>query len=618
MRTVTWRQREITWPGLIAGALSGVLAAAVALGVAQLVAGVTGALGSPIDAIGAVAINHSPIPVKEFAIAHFGSRDKDALVTGIVAVLLVIAAMAGALAVRRLGYGLAVLAALGGAGLAAAVSQPTATVTDVLPTLAGMAVAAVALLLLARSARAAFRPASLEVMTNRPTTAGDAPVSLWRAASAWQAGDAELPELPVASPPPDAEMPQPLDKETPSGPEQPAGRERERLAGPKLPAPRTPPGPRAAQGPPGLPWPPAGPERSSRSDRRRFLLIGAGVAAVAVAGGGAGQFLLGRFSVASSRALVRLPAPVVAARAVPAGAQLRIGGISPFITPNAQFYRVDTDLVVPQVSPDSWTLRIDGMVSRPVEINFGQLLRMPLTEADITLVCVSNVVGGPYTGNARWLGVPLAKLLRGAGVKAGADQVLSTGTDGMTISTPLQAILDGRNALVAVGMNGQPLPVAHGFPARMVVPGLYGYVSATKWLTRLTVTTFASRRAYWTQRGYAAQAPVKTESRIDVPKPLAQVPAGRVPVAGVAWAPHRGISAVQVSVDNGAWQAATLAAADGIDTWRQWMWSWDAKPGLHSLRVRATDGTGTVQTAQETSPVPNGASGWDSVVVTVT
>jgi DMSO/TMAO reductase YedYZ molybdopterin-dependent catalytic subunit len=166
-------------------------------------------------------------------------------------------------------------------------------------------------------------------------------------------------------------------------------------------------------------------------------------------------------------------------------------------------------------------------------------------------------------------------------------------------------------------MNGQPLPVAHGFPARMVVPGLYGYVSATKWLTRLTVTTFARQQAYWTQRGYSAQAPIKTESRIDVPKPLAQVPAGRTAVAGVAWAPHRGISAVQVSVDDGAWHAATLAPADGIDTWRQWSWPWDASPGLHSLRVRATDGTGTIQTAQEAGPVPNGASGWDSVVVTV-
>ena len=312
------------------------------------------------------------------------------------------------------------------------------------------------------------------------------------------------------------------------------------------------------------------------------------------------------------------PLPAVAARAVPAGTQLTVGGLTPFFTPNSQFYRVDTDLVVPQVAPDSWTLRIDGMVSPPVEITFAELLRMPLTEADITLVCVSNEVGGPYAGNARWLGVPLATLLRRAGVRAGADQVLSTGTDGMTISTPLQAILDGRNALVAVGMNGQPLPVAHGFPARMVVPGLYGYVSATKWLTRLTVTTFASQQAYWTQRGYAAQAPIKTESRIDVPKPLAQIPAGRVPVAGVAWAPHRGISAVEVSVDNGPWHAARLAAADGIDTWRQWMWAWDAPPGLHSLRVRATDGTGATQTSHEASPVPDGASGWDSVVVTVT
>jgi DMSO/TMAO reductase YedYZ molybdopterin-dependent catalytic subunit len=518
---VTRRRRRNLWPGLFAGALSGVLVAAVALGVAQLVAGITGALGSPLDAIGEVAINHTPIPVKEFAITHFGSRDKDALVAGILTVLISAAAVAGALAVRRLWHGFAVLALFGAAGVAAAVTQPEASGTDVLPTLAGMAAAAAALVLLVRSARAAFHPLS-------PTVTTDA------------------------------------------------------------------------------------------TSRRRFLLTGASVAAAAAAGGEAGQLLLGRFSVASSRAAVRLPAPAVAARAVPAGAQLRIGGLTPFFTPNAQFYRVDTDLVVPQVAPDSWTLRIDGMVRSPVEITFGELLRMPLTEADITLVCVSNVVGGPYAGNARWLGVPLATLLRRAGLKAGADQVLSTGTDGMTISTPLQAVLDGRNALVAVGMNGQPLPVAHGFPARMVVPGLYGYVSATKWLTRLTVTTFASQQAYWTQRGYAARAPIKTESRIDVPKPLAQLPAGRVPVAGVAWAPHRGISAVEVSVDNGPWHAATLAAADGIDTWRQWTWAWDAPPGLHSLRVRATDGTGAAQTAQEASPVPNGASGWDSVVVTVT
>jgi hypothetical protein len=248
---------------------------------------------------------------------------------------------------------------------------------------------------------------------------------------------------------------------------------------------------------------------------------------------------------------------------------------------------------------------------------------MPLTEADITLVCVSNQVGGTYNGNARWLGVPLAGLLRRAGVRAGADQVLSSATDGMTISTPVETIMDGpppggQSALLAVGMNGQPLPVAHGFPARLIVPGLYGYVSATKWVTTLTLTTFARQQAYWTQRGYTAQAPIKTESRIDVPKPLAQVKAGPVTVAGVAWAPHKGIAAVEVSTDNGPWHQASLAAADGIDTWRQWRWDWDAAPGLHTLRVRATDKTGTTQTPLRADPVPNGASGWDSTVVTVT
>jgi DMSO/TMAO reductase YedYZ molybdopterin-dependent catalytic subunit len=374
----------------------------------------------------------------------------------------------------------------------------------------------------------------------------------------------------------------------------------------------------AGPGEPGGPDERSVPGEPGGPGRRRFLVTAAGAAVVAAGAGAAGESLLGRFSVATSRAGVRLPAPAVAARAVPAGAQLKIGGISPYFTPNGQFYRVDTDLVLPQVSPDSWTLRVDGMVSRPFEISFAELLRMPLTEADITHTCVSNVVGGPYAGNARWLGAPLATLLRRAGVRSGADQVLSAGTDGMTISTPLQAILDGRNALVAVGMNGEPLPVAHGFPARMVVPGFYGYVSATKWLTRLTVTTFARQQAYWTQRGYAQQALIKTESRIDVPKPLASVPAGRVAVAGVAWAQHRGISGVEVNVDDGPWHVARLAAADGIDTWRQWTWAWDAPPGLHTLKVRATDGTGTRQTAQERPPVPNGASGWDSVVMTVT
>ena len=346
-------------------------------------------------------------------------------------------------------------------------------------------------------------------------------------------------------------------------------------------------------------------------------MVSAGAAIAAAAAGGAGDLLLRRFSAAAARAGVRLPRAAVTAPAVPAGAELPIAGLSPFFTPDAGFYRVDTDLVVPQISPEQWTLRITGMVDREIELTFADLLRLPLIEHDMTLVCVSNEVGGPYAGNARWLGASLPALLRRAGIQRGADQVLSGGADGMTISTPVDTIMDGRQALIAVGMNGQPLPLEHGFPARMLVPGLYGYVSATKWVTSLEVTTFAREQAYWTQRGYAARAPILTESRIDVPGPLAQLKAGQVTVAGVAWAPHRGISAVQLNVDGGPWHAARLAAADGTDTWRQWSWAWDAPPGLHTLQVRAADGTGALQTSHRAGVFPSGATGWDSVVVTV-
>jgi DMSO/TMAO reductase YedYZ molybdopterin-dependent catalytic subunit len=521
---------------LLAGAVSGMLTASVALGVAELAAAITGPQGAPVIAVGETAINLTPVPIKDFAIVHFGSHDKEALITGIVVLLVAFAALIGVLAVRRMAYGLAGLAVFAGVGVAAAVHLPNAAAVDVVPTLAGVAVAVAALLILVRAVSAAF-PAA-------PAAPEDIPA-------------AGLPD-----------------------------RRRFLIAGPP--------------------------------DRRRFLIAGAGAAALAAVAGGAGDKLLGRFSIASSRAAVRLPAPAVRAKAVPAGTDFRIPGLTPFFTSNSNFYRVDTDLVLPQVSPESWTLRIDGMVDRELELTFAELLRMPLTENDMTLVCVSNSVGGTYAGNARWLGVPLAGLLRRAGVKAGADQVLSSATDGMTISTPVATIMDGREALLAVGMNGQPLPIAHGFPARMLVPGLYGYVSATKWVTRLTLTTFARQRAYWTQRGYTARAPIKTESRIDVPKPLAQVTAGRVAVAGVAWAPATGIAAVQVNVDSGPWHTAKLAAADGIDTWRQWMWAWDATPGLHTLQVRATDHSGVTQTPRRAQIFPDGASGWDSTVVTVT
>ena len=362
-----------------------------------------------------------------------------------------------------------------------------------------------------------------------------------------------------------------------------------------------------------------GPDNAvAQPGRRRFLRTAAGTAAVAAIGAGIGEALLRRFNVASARALVTLPRPAVSGPVTPSAAQLPVPGISRFITPNASFYRVDTALTLPQVPPEQWRLRVHGMVARELDLTFADLLKRPLTEADVTIACVSNQVGGPYVGNARWLGASLAALLREAGVRRGADQILSTSSDGWTCGTPVEAVMDGRNALLAVGMNGQPLPVAHGFPARMIVPGLYGYVSATKWVVDLEITTFAAKKSYWAQRGYTPQAPIKTESRIDVPKPLQQIKAGRTAVAGVAWAPHRGIDRVQVRADGGAWQDAKLAVVPGLDTWRQWVWPWDATSGLHQLEVRATDGTGAIQPSRRVPIFPNGATGWDSVAVTVT
>lgn len=362
---------------------------------------------------------------------------------------------------------------------------------------------------------------------------------------------------------------------------------------------------------------PGGADAPPGGGRRTFLAAAAGTAALAATAGGIGRMLAGRRSVEAARQAVRLPAPAGPAAPLPAGADLRIPGLSPFTTPNGDFYRVDTALVLPQVDPAGWTLRIHGMVDRPLEITFDELLRLPLLERDITLTCVSNEVGGPYVGHARWLGASLAGLLRRAGVRRGADQLLSRSADGWTCGTPVATVLDGRDALLAVAMNGEPLPVRHGFPARMVVPGLYGYVSATKWVVDLKVTRFTDDEAYWTARDWAEQAPIKTLSRIDVPKPLQRVRAGRVPVAGMAWAQHRGIEAVQVRVDGGPWRSARLAPVPGTDTWRQWVLEWDAAPGTHRIEARAVDATGAVQPEARVPPFPSGATGRHSVVVTV-
>ncbi|MGV9841037.1 sulfite oxidase [Streptomyces fungicidicus] len=360
-------------------------------------------------------------------------------------------------------------------------------------------------------------------------------------------------------------------------------------------------------------------------DRRGFLLAATAAAAASAGTGALGRALQGAGSrnAAASRDRVVLPAPASPAPAVPAGARLRIPGISPFTTPNGDFYRVDTALAVPEVDATTWRLRIHGEgVIRPVTLSYDDLLRRELIERDITLTCVSNEVGGPYVGNARWTGVRLAGLLAECGVRppsrgGPADQLVARSVDGMTIGSPVEDLMDGRDALLALGMNGRPLPFDHGFPARMVVPGLYGYVSACKWIEDLELTTFDAYDAYWVRRDWAREAPVKTQSRIDTPKPFARPKAGPVMVAGVAWAQHRGIDGVEVRVDDGPWQEARLAAEGSRDTWRQWSFAWQASKGSHTLTVRATDGTGEVQPERRTRTVPDGASGWHSMVVTV-
>ena len=520
------------------GAVAGVLAAATALGVGQLVAGLTGASGSPVVAVGELQIDFTPPWLKNFAITEFGADDKLVLVSGILVVLAIFAAVIGAAATRRMAYGMIGLGVFAVFGLTAAATRPTATVASLLPTLAATAAAVVVLRLLI------------------PLVSPAAPVP--RPAVTFD---------PVIAAEPTRERPEPEDIE----PEGPA--------------------------------------------RRSFLAAGAATAGAAAAAGLAGRLLAERSSVASAQRSLRIPKPAVTTQTLTPGDSFDIPGLSPFVTSNASFYRVDTALVLPQVDPSNWQLRIHGMVDREITLTFDELLKRPLIEDYVTLCCVSNPVAGPYIGNAKWLGASLAAMLREAGIRAGADQLMCTSVDGFTSGTPVQTVMDGRDALLAVAMNGQPLPIAHGFPARMVVPGLYGYVSATKWVTDINVTTFAGNYAYWAQRGWSQQAPIKTECRIDVPG--GQVRAGTTAVAGVAWAQHKGIEAVQVRVDQGPWQEARLAAVPDIDTWRQWVCGWDATPGQHVLEARATDKTGYTQTSVQAQPEPNGASGYPSVSVTV-
>jgi DMSO/TMAO reductase YedYZ molybdopterin-dependent catalytic subunit len=518
---------ERSIPARRPAALAGVLATGVALGLAELAAGLLAGTGSLVLAIGDVVIAAVPGWLERAAIATLGTADKPTLVGGILVLSAVFGAGLGLLGRRRELLADAGLVGFAALGVAAALVDERTTAAAAVT--AGVAGAVGGVLTLRWLLRAAPRDAGPPL--------GD---------------DAE-----------------------------------------------------------------AVPDATTGMGRRPFLVLAAVAAGVAAVGAGAGRWLASSEAVERVRAAVRIPRPQRSAPPVAAGAELDVPGLSPLFTPNADFYRIDTALSVPRVDPARWSLEVRGMVDEPFTLSYDELLALPHVEADVTLSCVSNMVGGDLVGNARWQGVPLHVLLERAGVRPGATQLLGRSVDGFSAGFPTELAVAIPEAMVAVAMNGEPLPADHGFPARIVVPGLYGYVSATKWLQAIELTTFEAVEGYWIPRGWAREGPVKTQSRIDVPRPSSTVPAGRTAVAGVAWAPTRGIERVEVQVDDGAWVEARLADALHVDTWRQWVHEWEATPGRHTLAVRATDGTGETQTAERTPVAPDGATGRHTIEVVV-
>jgi DMSO/TMAO reductase YedYZ molybdopterin-dependent catalytic subunit len=313
---------------------------------------------------------------------------------------------------------------------------------------------------------------------------------------------------------------------------------------------------------------------------------------------------------------VTIPRPATANPA-PAAQPFSVSGLSPYVTPNDDFYRIDTALIVPQIEVADWSLRLTGLVDREFTIDYDELLSLDAIEETVTLQCVSNEVGGSLVGNSVWQGVPLEVLLERAGVRDGATQIVGRSLDDWTAGFPTELARDGRVAMVAYAMNGEPLPVTHGFPARLIVAGLYGYVSATKWLREIELTTWEDFDGYWITRGWGKEGPIKTASRIDVPRRSTSIPAGPTAVAGVAWAPPRGVARVELQVDDQEWQECRLGDVASDNTWVQWLYEWDADPGDHVLTVRATDGTRATQTSEIQPPIPDGATGWHSRRVTV-
>ncbi len=504
-----------------AKAMAGIAAAAVAVGVAQLVGSAFGPEADVRTAVGSSVIELTPGPVKEWAIDVFGTADKLFLTVMVLLTIAAIAAVAGMVESRRRPIGSTAIVVAGGVGCVAVLSRAGATLPDIVPTLIGAACGVAVLRFL---------------VSGRFGEATDAPADTDRG--------------------------------------------------------------------------------------RRLSLVTLGLLGVGVASGVAGV-VISRLtsSVAGDRDAFALPPIDEAAAPIPDGVQPKGVELPSFVTSNNDFYRIDTALSVPQLSRTDWQLRIHGMVDREITLGYQDLERFDVVEKVVTLTCVSNPVGGELISNAVWTGYRVADILAEAGVRSDADMVLSMSVDGWTAGTPVEA-LTGGDALLAIGMNGEPLPIEHGYPARLVVPGLYGYVSATKWVTDLELTRFDRAEAYWTRLGWSPRGPIKTESRIDVPRSGEDVAVGPVTFGGVAWAQDRGVRNVEVQIDSpsqkGEWQQATLGESYSGDSWRLWSFPWEAtETGFHKITVRATDNSGYTQTPDRADPIPDGATGWHSITFAV-
>ncbi|WP_101588575.1 molybdopterin-dependent oxidoreductase [Brevibacterium jeotgali] len=557
-------------PGLrTRGALAGVAATLLLLGSADALARVLGASTSPLTAVGLLVIRVLPTDLVKLAITLFGESDKIVLILTVGVAGLVIGGLIGGLLCTRPHVALLTFTLAEAVLILLVGLRPEAGPPDLIASAAGSVLAAFSFALLLGARR---RPGRTTRQTEvSQTEAGQTD------ASQTDAGRTEASQTEAS--------------QTEAGQTDAGRTDAGQTEAGQTEAGRT--------------------DRPAGFGRRGFFLLAGASAMVGAVGIAAGRTVVavGRGAAEAARRFV-LPAPAVPAPPVPDGAEVGVDGVAPFTTAQADLYRIDTALVPPAVDPDAWELRVDGLVEEPFTLTFDELLAMRLEEHRITLTCVSNPVGGGLLGTGTWTGVPVRTLLARAKPLPEADMVLSRSIDGFTASTPLEAMTDDRASLVAVGMNGEPLTPEHGYPVRLIVPGLYGFVSATKWVTRIEVTRFDRAEAYWTQRGWDAKAPILVASRIDVPRGLDSVSAGEVVVAGSAWAQGVGIAEVQVRLDDGEWTAADLGAEANADTWRQWRVTLpEVESGRHSVTVRAVDQEGTVQTEERRTPIPNAATG---------